>query len=119
MVNENEFIHHQCLRCHRWWKSRLERPSCCPKCRRPDWDKKNVGQSGERINLNTLAGAGEDLATVPLKSWKPDGKLDGPNDVDWAYMKTKRDTILRKCRKLGIVADYQVTYTHLRVWRVL
>jgi predicted Zn-ribbon and HTH transcriptional regulator len=30
---------HRCLRCGHEWRSRLARPTTCPQCRNPYWDR--------------------------------------------------------------------------------
>jgi hypothetical protein len=68
--------------------------------------------------FDALAGVGQTIAIVPLKIWRQDGRKIMHEDYDWQYMKIKRDSLLRKCKKLGIIADYETTYTSLRVYRV-
>ena len=119
MINENKFLDFNCLRCGGRWRSRLSRPSCCPKCRRPDWDKSKVLKRNDALFINTLAQVGETLFSEPLKAWRNNETPRSPQEVDWQYMKTKKDTVIRKCKKLGIIANWSFTYAELRVFRAL
>lgn len=106
----------QCLRCGHSWESEAPIPNACAKCKSKYWARPRA-RAHLLIVINALAEIGETIYTEPLKAWRGDGPPDGPNDVDWQYMKQRRDAVLRKCKRLGIRADYQVTYTHLRVYR--
>ena len=40
----------KCLRCDYEWFSWIERPRACPRCKRYDWDIKNIIKSKEKKN---------------------------------------------------------------------
>lgn len=49
MRHIREKKHCECRLCGHQWDSRVENPKACPNCKRYDWDKPIIEESGELV----------------------------------------------------------------------